>query len=512
MKITRKSHEYTVDNSWVVPFSPYLSLRYNCHINIEVCLSPTAAKYLFKYIQKGSDRTMVKIQGEEKSRDEIEDYVDLRSIGSSEAVWHLMAFPISKNYPAVIALRIHLEDEQQVCFDEGNEEIAIAVERKTELMGFYELNQELIKKKEQDKFVTYVDCPKKFRWDTKDKDDKKWKARVRDVGTIGRVHSINPAAGDVFFLRILLHHDHCKGKTSFKEMMSINEEGKPRSSYQEVCRELGLLQDDSEWDAVLTEGAATKLCAALRDLFTTILLFCDPADQRDLFERHFLEWTDDIKAAVSKKGFTPSVEQLRTLVLLDLEAKLQSREKELATVKLPQPSENELSEVEAFNNSVPVLIREELDFNINNMKRLVEERVAMFTPGQLDAFSTILQAVKENKPLCLFLDARGGCGKTFTLNTVLAAVRSLEPGGCVALAMATTGIAANLLLLGRTFHSRMKASLTPAEDSILNIPGQSTLTKLLKLARILLIDEATMLHRYHLEAMDSRVSQYAQFY
>ena len=52
IKISRGGTTYTVDNSWVVPYSPYLSLRYNCHINVEVCLSPTAAKYLFKYIQK----------------------------------------------------------------------------------------------------------------------------------------------------------------------------------------------------------------------------------------------------------------------------------------------------------------------------------------------------------------------------------------------------------------------------------------------------------------------------
>ena len=70
-----------------------------------------------------------------------------------------------------------------------------------------------------------------------------------------------------------------------------------------------------------------------------------------------------------------------------------------------------------------------------------------------------LDAVKKEKSLCVFIDARGGCGKTFLLNTILDAVRSSESEGCVALAMATTGLAANLLPLGRTFHSRMKVHL-----------------------------------------------------
>ena len=88
----------------------------------------------------------------------------------------------------------------------------------------------------------------------------------------------------------------------------------------------------------------------------------------------------------------------------------------------------------------------------------------------------------------MFIDARGGCGKTFILNAILAAVRSLDPDGCVALAMGTTGIAANLLQLGRTYHSRMKAPLTPTEDSTLQISAQSSLAKLVRMARLLMIE------------------------
>ena len=68
--------------------------------------------------------------------------------------------------------------------------------------------------------------------------------------------------------------------------------------------------------------------------------------------------------------------------------------------------------------------------------------------------------------------------------------------------MATTGIAANLLELGRTFHSRMKAPLTPDEESTLQISAQSSLAKLIQMAKLLMIDEATMLDKLQLEAMD----------
>lgn len=190
------------------------------------------------------------------------------------------------------------------------------------------------------------------------------------------------------------------------------------------------------------------------------------------------------------------------MVLLDLQRRLQSREKDLRDACLVNPTEEELGNVEVMTGNIPVMIREELDFNIDQLRDISTERYRRFTEEQRHVFDTILNAVKSQSPFQVFIDARGGCGKTFVLKGVLAAVRSLQPGGCVALAMGTTGIAANLLSLGRTFHSRLKASLSPTEESTLNIRGQSTLAELIRMSKILMIDEATMLHRYQLEAMD----------
>ena len=80
---------------------------------------------------------------------------------------------------------------------------------------------------------------------------------------IGRVHSVNPIAGDVFYLRILLHNEHSQGKTSFKDLKTLTN-GKVCESFQEVCRELGLLKDDMEWKHVLEEVSGTKLCRQAR--------------------------------------------------------------------------------------------------------------------------------------------------------------------------------------------------------------------------------------------------------
>ena len=47
-----------IDNRWVIPHNLYLATKYNCHINVEICSSVQAVKYLYKYVYKGPDKVM----------------------------------------------------------------------------------------------------------------------------------------------------------------------------------------------------------------------------------------------------------------------------------------------------------------------------------------------------------------------------------------------------------------------------------------------------------------------
>ena len=153
-------------------------------------------------------------------------------------------------------------------------------------------------------------------------------------------------------------------------------------------------------------------------------------------------------------------------------------------------------------NTEDAIIREEMEYDVNELNANVEKIVPTFNAAQQQIYLSVMDAVRKNESLQLFISARGGCGKTYLLNGILDAVRSFEQGGCIALAMATTGIAAQLLHLVRTYHSRMKAPLHPTEESTLNITNQSQLAQLVCHAHLLLIDEVTMLHQFQLEALD----------
>ena len=128
---------------------------------------------------------------------------------------------------------------------------------------------------------TYLDMPLTYVYD---KPNKKWHERKRGF-CIGRINNVSPMSGDVFYLRMLLHNEQSCGKTSFKDMLTIDET--VHESYQSVCRQLGLLSDDQEWTLVLTEAAVTKMCPEIRSLYIVILMFCQPLDPKTL------DWTDD---------------------------------------------------------------------------------------------------------------------------------------------------------------------------------------------------------------------------
>ncbi|KAK6764531.1 hypothetical protein RB195_024742 [Necator americanus] len=53
-------HEYS--DEWVVPTNLYLLTKFQCHVNLEICGTISAVKYLYKYIYKGPDRARINIE------------------------------------------------------------------------------------------------------------------------------------------------------------------------------------------------------------------------------------------------------------------------------------------------------------------------------------------------------------------------------------------------------------------------------------------------------------------
>lgn len=114
------------------------------------------------------------------------------------------------------------------------------------------------------------------------------------------------------------------------------------------------------------------------------------------------------------------------------------------------------------------------------------------------AYHKIMKKINKNNGGIIFLDAPGGTGKTFLLNLIIAEVRSTNN---IALAMASSEIAATLLEGGRTAHSTLKLPMNIHKEyqPICNVSKDSELSKILKRCKIIAWDEIPMAHKSGLD-------------
>ena len=141
-------------------------------------------------------------------------------------------------------------------------------------------------------------------------------------------------------------------------------------------------------------------------------------------------------------------------------------------------------------------------FDYEEFKRKAQQCLYMLTTSQQIVADTVIQDIISGESHCVFFNARGGTGKTFLLNTPLAAIRTMADTKQMALVVASSRIAATLLHKDRTFHYRFKAQLKPQKDSTLYNKTRDTLTQLIKMTKLIIWDEAPMIHRYHLKVFN----------
>lgn len=116
-------------------------------------------------------------------------------------------------------------------------------------------------------------------------------------------------------------------------------------------------------------------------------------------------------------------------------------------------------------------LERERAYDITHLQQQVQTNVPLLNEQQSSAYNQLINAVDSGNGGIFFLDAPGGTGKTFLLSLILAAIRGQ---GGIALALASTGIAATLLEGGRTAHSALKLPLNLQihESPVCNVSKQ----------------------------------------
>ncbi|XP_071727276.1 uncharacterized protein [Rutidosis leptorrhynchoides] len=343
----------TLNNSFVVPYNWFLLLKYNAHINVEWFNRSKAIKYLFKYLNKGPDRATIVIQenlrptGESSAEtiievDEINNYLDCRYISPCEAVWRLFSFDIHFLKPSVLKLSYHLPNHHTVTLHDSESLHALLHKesiKETMFTQWFELN----KREPNARKLTYAKIPTHYVWN---QTTKTWEPR-KQRGCIGRILYSHPASGERYYLRMLLNI--VKGPRSFADFRTVD--GTIHNTFKDTCFAYGLINDDKEWAEEISEAKLWASGAQLRDLFVTMLLFCNVSQPLKLWEVSWEALSDDIlhkkRIQLRYPEMILTESQIQNYCLAEIQMLLNKNGKALSDFPdMPQPDPSLLTQLD----------------------------------------------------------------------------------------------------------------------------------------------------------------------
>ncbi|XP_073130774.1 uncharacterized protein [Henckelia pumila] len=260
-----------------------------------------------------------------------------------------------------------------------------------------------------------------FQYFTWHRDIKEWEPRKRDE-VISRIFSCHPTDGKKFYLKLLLMH--IRKPTSFKDLQTIN--GVTYATFREAAQILGLMEDNNTIDNCIQEATAYLMPTALRQLFATVLVYCNPKNPEQLWLKYENFLSQDF---VQDKSLNPCV--IRHKVLNNIAYYLYSMGKRLEDFF---STTNVLS---SFDDNLTKELQTEKDIIIPNEDLLA---IKQLNAEQKYAYDRILYYVNNNLSQIFFVDGAGGTEKTFLYKEILATIRS---AGHIALATATSDIKIN---------------------------------------------------------------------
>ena len=212
--------------------------------------------------------------------------------------------------------------------------------------------------------------------------------------------------------------------------------------------------------------------------------------------------------AYHAKQLTPELptttmdQHIRSYVLVELEKLLKDAGYSLDHFHLPQPDH---SSSRILTNR---FIMEELSYNSNGAFAELDEQIKRLNSSQKHIYDTIEHSVLNGCGHTFFVYGYGGTGKTFLWNTLLNSIRSQ---GKIALAVASSGIAALLLPGGRTPHSRFRIPLDIHEHSVCAIKKNTQLAELIQQTSLIIWDESPVNHRHCFEPLDRTLRDIMSF-
>ncbi|XP_022888254.1 uncharacterized protein LOC111403853 [Olea europaea var. sylvestris] len=210
----------------------------------------------------------------EKEIDEITVYQSARWISPAEAMWRIFSFNLPEIYPIVYSLQLHVENHQQVTYN-NEDDLSTIIEnentKQTMLTKFFQVN-------EVDEFA----------------------------------RTLNPSERERYFLRVLMNH--IRGSTSFHDLRTANRV--IVLTYREAALLHGLISGDNHYEECLSESIVYQMPISLRRLFATLLVLCSPNNPKLLWDKFKCYMIDDYvhENIPSKVGEVQALEEISCIL------------------------------------------------------------------------------------------------------------------------------------------------------------------------------------------------------
>ncbi|KAG6672457.1 hypothetical protein I3842_16G058500 [Carya illinoinensis] len=278
-------------------------------------------------------------------------------------------------------------------------------------------------------------------------------------------------ANVIFYLRMLLNI--VKGRRSFEEIRTID----------------NILYPSLEWHETLNQASQWASGKQLRELFVTILIFCEVANLYKLWIGNWVLLSEDILHHQRKVFHCENMHltkiQIKTYAICDIEQLLVRNGRSLREFEnMPYP------DILLFGKNKNRLLKEELDYNRVGLKEEHDKLFVNLNVEQTRIYDSVIESVN---------------GKTDDFFFVYG------HGGKIVLAGASSGIMTLLLPGGRTVYSKSQIPINLSNNLTCSFKQGSQLIELMVRTSLIIWDEAPMAHRNCFEAVDRSLRNILQF-
>ena len=451
-----------VTDEWVVSYVPFLLLRYKCHLNVEVACHLFVFTYVYKYVFKAPDKAAVAV-------DEISAYLEGRLLTASEAVFRILGLSLHCEWPPVLAMDIHLPMHEPMVFDPTMDRqdllLLTNAPSRTMLTAWFHLNETDVAARQW----LYHEIPEHYAWDAP---ARCWTKRTLKCIAVGRIYSVSVSNVELFALRQLL--DVVRGAIGYRDLLHVN--GVIHGTFVQSCIARGLRDCDDAIICTLQElFSSTASEEQCREYFAQVLLHCNVVNATTLF--HAL--SHDMYGANSSEQHA----------LAHIDSLLRASHRSICDYGF-EPVIGDFADLHPSNS----------DAEVESNRNLADELCQLCTEEQSAALHGVIDSLqyRGSRSNVFVVSGPAGTGKTMWTNALTSKLRSMR---CKVLCVASSALAASLMLNGKTAHSALRIPIPAHEDCFCSWDARTK--QELRKVDVLIWDEMSMINRNVANVVDA---------